>query len=113
MSVTRFVTPSLCHSTGLEDLQLAYELEHLKSLNVSACDAITPDALLVRMSEHSGTDGDRWTPLLTLGAGHGCKRRHACLSDGRSPLLAFSQTLMAEFYWPCSCLDRIQHSRAR
>lgn len=36
-------------ATGLEDLQLAYELESLQSLNVSGCSAITPDALLVRI----------------------------------------------------------------
>lgn len=33
---------------GLEDLQLTYELENLRSLNLSGCSALTSDALLVR-----------------------------------------------------------------
>jgi len=32
---------------GLEDLQLTYELENLRSLNLSGCSALTSDALLV------------------------------------------------------------------
>lgn len=37
-------------ATGLEDLQLAYELENLRSLSISGCTAITPDALLVSLN---------------------------------------------------------------
>ncbi len=39
---------------GLEDLQLTYEREHLASLNLAGCSALTSDALLVRAERGSG-----------------------------------------------------------
>lgn len=35
-------------------MQLAYELENLRSLNVSGCAAITPDVLLVSIAHVCG-----------------------------------------------------------